>query len=98
MATCPPASGEPGQVGYGLGLLRRTLPGGVETIDHLGGAVGYWAYVARFTRQQTTVAVAFNAKPDDPSPLLLPMLEALAALPPVAATPEAGGQVATPPS
>ncbi len=76
-----PASGEPGQVGYGLGLLQRALPGGVETIDHLGGAVGYWAYVGRLPRQQTTVAVAFNAKPDDPSPLLLPVLEALATPP-----------------
>ena len=93
-----PAAGEPGQVGYGLGLLQRALPGGVETIDHLGGAVGYWAYVGRLPRQQATAAVAFNAKPDDPSPLLLPVLEALATLPPVAATPEAGGQVATPPS
>lgn len=73
-----PASGEPGQVGYGLGLLQRVLPGGIETIDHLGGAVGYTAYVARLSRQQVTMAVAFNATTDDPSPVLLPVLEALA--------------------
>jgi D-alanyl-D-alanine carboxypeptidase len=76
-----PASGEPGQVGYGLGLLQRALAGGVETIDHLGGAVGYTAYVARFTRQQLTMAVAFNAMPGDPSPLLLPVLEAVTSPP-----------------
>src|SRR5215217_4186239 len=42
-----PATEEPGQVGYGLGILHRALPGGIETIDHLGGAAGYTAYVAR---------------------------------------------------
>ncbi len=72
-----PASGEPGQVGYGLGLLQRALPGGIETIDHLGGAVGYRAYVARLPRQAVTVAVAFNSRAD-PGPFLLPVLEAVA--------------------
>jgi D-alanyl-D-alanine carboxypeptidase len=74
-ATC-----EPGQVGYGLGLLRRALPGGVETIDHLGGAGGYFAYVGRLPRQQVTLAAAINSSAD-PSPLLLPVLGAFANLP-----------------
>jgi D-alanyl-D-alanine carboxypeptidase len=73
-----PAEGEPGQVGYGLGLLQRVLPGGIETIDHLGGAVGYTAYVARLMRQEMTVALAINATSADPSPFILPVLETLA--------------------
>jgi D-alanyl-D-alanine carboxypeptidase len=75
-----PASGEPGQVGYGLGLLQRVLPGGIETVDHLGGAVGYWAYVARLPRREMTMAIAFNSRAD-PALLLLPVLEAVATPP-----------------
>jgi D-alanyl-D-alanine carboxypeptidase len=74
MLAFQPASGEPGQVGYGLGLLQRVLPGGIVTIDHLGGAVGYWAYVARLPRQRVTLAVAFNSRAD-PALVLLPVLE-----------------------
>jgi D-alanyl-D-alanine carboxypeptidase len=72
------ASGEPGQVGYGLGLFERVFPGGVETIDHLGGTGGYMAYVARLPRQGVTMAVGL-ASATDPSPVLLPVLGALAA-------------------
>jgi D-alanyl-D-alanine carboxypeptidase len=74
-----PAEGEPGQVGYGLGLLQRVLPGGIETIDHLGGGVGFRAYVARLPRQEVTLAIAFNSRAD-PAPLLLPVLAAVANL------------------
>jgi D-alanyl-D-alanine carboxypeptidase len=76
-----PAAGEPGQVGYGLRLLQRVFPGGLETIDHLGGAVGYWAYVARLTGQEMTMALALNGKIADPSPFILPVVEALATPP-----------------
>jgi D-alanyl-D-alanine carboxypeptidase len=74
-AGCPTC--EPGQVGYGLGLLRRVLPGGVETVDHLGGAAGYRAYVARLRGQQVTLATAMNSLAD-PSMLVLPVLGAFA--------------------
>lgn len=77
MLAFQPADGEPGQVGYGLGLLRRVLPGGVETIDHLGGAVGFRAHVARLRRQQVTLATAMNSLAD-PSQLVLPVLQAFA--------------------
>jgi D-alanyl-D-alanine carboxypeptidase len=81
MLAFEPAAGcstcEPGQVGYGLGLLRRVLPGGVETIDHLGGAGGYFAYVGRMPRPKVTLAAAINSSAD-PSSLLLPVLGALA--------------------
>jgi D-alanyl-D-alanine carboxypeptidase len=77
-----PASGcptcEPGQVGYGLGLLRRVLPGGIETVDHLGGAAGYRAYAARLQGQQVTLAVAMNSMAD-PSLLVFPVLAAFGA-------------------
>lgn len=76
-----PAEGEPGQVGYGLGLLQRVLPGGIETIDHLGGAVGYIAYVGRLLGQEMTVALAINATIPDPSPFIVPVLETLAGAP-----------------
>jgi D-alanyl-D-alanine carboxypeptidase len=74
---------EPGQVGYGLGLTRRVLPGGVETIDHYGGTVVYAAYVGRLPRQKVTFAAAVNGKVRsgqvvDASPLLFAVLQALA--------------------
>jgi D-alanyl-D-alanine carboxypeptidase len=72
-----PATEEPGQIGYGLGLLQRALPGGIETIDHLGGAIGYRAYVARLPRQQVTLATAMNSLAD-PSLLVLPVVGAFA--------------------
>jgi D-alanyl-D-alanine carboxypeptidase len=68
---------EPGQVGYGLGLMRRVFPGGLETIDHLGGTGGYSAYVARLPRQKVTFAAAQNTSAD-PSLLLFPVFRALA--------------------
>jgi D-alanyl-D-alanine carboxypeptidase len=74
-----PAAGEPGQVGYGLGLLQREFPGGMKTVDHLGGAVGYRAYVARVPDQDMTLAVAMNSLAD-PSSVILPIIEALASL------------------
>jgi D-alanyl-D-alanine carboxypeptidase len=77
MLTFKPASGEPGQVGYGLGLLQRVVPGGIETIDHLGGTAGYYAYVGRLTRQKLTMAAAMNSSAD-PSLLLFPVFRALA--------------------
>jgi D-alanyl-D-alanine carboxypeptidase len=73
----------PGQVGYGLGLIRRVFPGGVETIDHYGGTVVYAAYVGRLPRQKVTFAAAVNGNVPagqvvDASPLLFPVLKALA--------------------
>ena len=41
MLTFAPAPDVGGQVGYGLGIERRVLPGGVEAIGHLGGTAGY---------------------------------------------------------
>ena len=81
MVSFKPASGEPGQVGYGLGLFQRVFPGGVETIDHLGGTAGYSAFVARLPRQQLTLSVAL-AGATDPSSVLLPVVAALSTVRP----------------
>src|SRR5438876_49547 len=77
-----PDRASPGQVGYGLGLIRRVFPGGIETIDHYGGTVVYAAYVGRLTRRQVTFAAAVNGKVRpgqvaDACRLLLPVLPAL---------------------
>ena len=78
MLAFAPAPDVGGQVGYGLGIERRLLPGGVEAIGHLGGTAGYTTYLARLRPQGTTIALALNWN-DDPTPLLIPALEALAA-------------------
>ena len=72
-----PAPDVGGQVGYGLGIERRVLPGGIELIGHLGGAGGYYAYVGRMPRQQVTFAAAMNSSAD-PSLLLFPIFRTLA--------------------
>ena len=77
MLTIGPAQGEGGKVGYGLGIERRALPGGAELIGHLGGAV-YRSYVGRLRPTGVTIALAINVE-DDPTPLLLPAIEALLA-------------------
>ena len=66
------------QVGYGLGIEQRMLPGGVEAIGHLGGAPGYRTYVARLRPPNATMAFALTTQ-DDPTSLLLPAVKALAA-------------------
>jgi D-alanyl-D-alanine carboxypeptidase len=74
-----PAHGEGGVVGYGLGLEQRVFPGGLESIGHLGGTAGYFAWIARLPAHDVTIAVLLNSD-DDPSPLILPAAQAVAAL------------------
>jgi D-alanyl-D-alanine carboxypeptidase len=78
MLAFAPAPDVGGQVGYGLGIEQRVFPGGVESIGHLGGTAGYFAYVARLRAQGVTIALLLNSD-DDPTPLILPAVEALAA-------------------
>jgi D-alanyl-D-alanine carboxypeptidase len=78
MLAFAPAPDQGGQVGYGLGIERRVVPGGVALIGHLGGAAGYTAYVARLRPQGVTIAYALNWA-DDPTPLHLAAVKALAA-------------------
>jgi D-alanyl-D-alanine carboxypeptidase len=67
-----------GQVGYGLGIEQRVLPGGAELIGHLGGAPGYRVYAGRLRPQDVTLTFAMNWQ-DDPTPLIIPVVQALAA-------------------
>ncbi|MGZ4270568.1 MAG: serine hydrolase domain-containing protein [Solirubrobacteraceae bacterium] len=78
MLAFAPAPDVGGQVGYGLGIERRVLPGGVEAIGHLGGTAGYRAYVARLRPPNATIALVLNAQ-DDPTPLVVPAAKLLAA-------------------
>ena len=73
-----PAPDAGGQVGYGLGIERRLLPGGVEAIGHLGSTAGYRSYVARVRPPNVTVALALNWE-DDPTPVLIPAVKVLLA-------------------
>jgi D-alanyl-D-alanine carboxypeptidase len=61
-------------VGYGLGIERYELPGGVEMIGHLGATAGYLAYTGRLPAQQIDVSMVIT-NAGDPSPVLLPALE-----------------------
>jgi D-alanyl-D-alanine carboxypeptidase len=63
-------------VGYGLGIERYELPGGVEMIGHLGVTGGYMTYAGRLPAQEIDIAMVITS-PGDPSPVLMPTLELL---------------------
>jgi CubicO group peptidase (beta-lactamase class C family) len=67
-----------GLVGYGLGLERYVLPGGVEIIGHMGTAGGYRALMFYLPAQHIELDMVLN-NPDDPTPVLLPALKLLLA-------------------
>jgi D-alanyl-D-alanine carboxypeptidase len=70
----------PGEVtaGYGLGVEQYALPGGIKLTGHLGGAGTYRTFVGRQRPQGVTIAFALNFQ-DDPTPLIFPVVKALAA-------------------
>jgi D-alanyl-D-alanine carboxypeptidase len=76
--TLVPAADVPGKVGYGLGIERYELPGGVEMIGHLGTTAGYRAFVGRLPAQQIDIAMVITNQ-DDPTPVLMPALELMVA-------------------
>ena len=78
MLNLAPAQGEGGLVAYGLGIERYALPGGVELVGHLGGTAGYRSFVGRVRPVGVTMALALNTE-DDPTPLVIPAVQALAA-------------------
>ena len=78
MMDLAPAQGEGGLVGYGLGIERRALPGGVELIGHLGGAPGYRSYTGRMRPSGATISFALNTE-EDPTALVISVARALAA-------------------
>jgi D-alanyl-D-alanine carboxypeptidase len=78
MLTFVDAKGAPGLVGYGLGLQRYQLPGGVEVIGHAGGTAGYLAFVGHLPVQNVDVAMVINNR-DNPLPVLIPALKLMVA-------------------
>jgi D-alanyl-D-alanine carboxypeptidase len=67
-----------GRVGYGLGLERYVLPGGVELVGHMGDTGGYRAFMFHLPAQDIDIAMAIN-RPGDPMPVLTPALKLLVA-------------------
>jgi D-alanyl-D-alanine carboxypeptidase len=78
MLTFVEATDNPGKVGYGLGIERYVLPGGVELIGNLGTTAGYRAFVGHLPAQEIDIAMVMN-NPDDPTPVLMPALETMLA-------------------
>lgn len=54
-----------GQVGYGLGLMKFVLPGGIEFFGHGGGAPGYYSTVGYLPAEDITFVMSSNAYPPD---------------------------------
>jgi D-alanyl-D-alanine carboxypeptidase len=77
MLAFSPAPDEGGQVGYGLGVEHRVLPGDHHLIGNLGMTAGYAAYVGRLRNTGVTLAVALNW--EEPPLLLIPAVKAIAA-------------------
>ena len=78
MLTFIDAPDEGGQVGYGLGMQRYIVPGGIEIIGHLGLTAGFTAFTGYLPAYDLSVAAAMNWQ-EDPTPVLLPALELFAA-------------------
>jgi D-alanyl-D-alanine carboxypeptidase len=77
MLAFAPAPDVGGQVGYGLGIEQRVVPGGIELIGHLGGAPGYRSYTGRMRPQGVTITFMLSWQ-NDPTPLVVRVIEALA--------------------
>jgi D-alanyl-D-alanine carboxypeptidase len=78
MRTFMPDTDPNGRDGYGLGLERYRLPGGVQLVGHMGTSAGYRALMFHVSGRDTDFTMLITT-PDDPSPVLVPVLERLAA-------------------
>jgi CubicO group peptidase (beta-lactamase class C family) len=65
-----------GRNGYGLGLERYVLPGGLELIGHMGTGAGYRALMFHIPGRHIDFTLAMN-RPGDPMPTLVPVLRLL---------------------
>jgi D-alanyl-D-alanine carboxypeptidase len=77
MLELAPAQGPGGLAAYGLGIEQYALPGGIELVGHLGGTAGYRSFMGRVRPLGVTMTFALNAE-DDPTPLVIPAVQALA--------------------
>ena len=78
MRTFVAAQDENGRAGYGLGLERYVLRGGVEIVGHVGTAGGYRTLMFHLPAQHIDLTITMN-NPDDPTPVLMPALKVLIA-------------------
>jgi D-alanyl-D-alanine carboxypeptidase len=78
MLTFAKGSGDANRAGYGLGIERYELPGGVKMIGHFGTGVGYRAFVGYAPAQKIDISMVFNSghyAPGDPKPVLIRAFE-----------------------
>jgi D-alanyl-D-alanine carboxypeptidase len=73
-----PTPNDHGRVGYGMGLERYLLPGGLEVVGHMGTGAGYRAFMFHLPAQHVDISMALTS-PADPTPVLFPVLKALVA-------------------
>ena len=66
-----------GQIGYGLGLQKYLLPGGLELIGHLGGTAGYRSFTGYFPQLDLSMTFVISVQ-DDPTPVILAALGVMA--------------------
>ncbi len=76
MSTFLPAPDVGGQTGYGLGLQKYTLPGGVEMWGHLGGAPGYRSGTFYVPSLDLSLAFAMSVQ-GDPTALVVAALKVM---------------------
>ena len=72
-----PAEGDGGRVGYGLGIEKYALPGGIEMIGHSGGTAGYRSGMFYFPALDLTMTFAMSVQ-DDPMPVIVAALKVMA--------------------
>ncbi|HET7715544.1 MAG TPA: serine hydrolase domain-containing protein [Bauldia sp.] len=77
MADFVAAEGEGGRVGYGLGLEKYVLPGGIEMIGHSGGTAGYRSGAFYFPALALSMTFAMSAN-DNPLPVIFAALKVMA--------------------
>jgi CubicO group peptidase (beta-lactamase class C family) len=64
-------------VGYGLGVRKYLLPGGIEMLGHAGTTGGYQCFVFSLPAQGIIISGMMNRIPSDQMRLIFPALEIL---------------------
>jgi D-alanyl-D-alanine carboxypeptidase len=64
-------------VGYGLGIMRYALPGGIEMLGHAGTTGGYQCFVYNLPAQGITISGMMNNMESDQMQLIFPAIELL---------------------
>lgn len=64
-------------VGYGLGIMRYALPGGIEMLGHAGTTGGYQCFVYNLPAQGITISGMMSNMESDQMQLISPAIEIL---------------------